>query len=115
MSVPLIVSGADVPAGALIGTETSLVDCLPTIIDAVGANLTGAERAELPGRSLLRQLDCTDETRIGFSDYHAVGALSGCFMVPCGRWKLVHYVGFPPQLFDLAADPIEANDLGERL
>ncbi len=114
VSVPLMLSGADVPAGALIGTETSLVDCFPTIIDAVGAKLSDADRADLPGHSLLRQLGATDETRVGFSEYHAVGAPSGCFMVRRGRWKLVHYVGFPPQLFDLAADPIEANDLGER-
>ena len=28
------------------------------------------------------------------------------------RWKLIHYVGYSPQLFDLAADPEELNDLG---
>ena len=25
-----------------------------------------------------------------------------------GRWKLIHYVGFPPELFDIEADPEEA-------
>src|SRR5262249_38114759 len=54
-----------------------------------------------------------DDTRCGFSEYHAVGATSGCFMVRRGRWKYVHYDGLPPQLFDLAADPYEAHDLGE--
>jgi choline-sulfatase len=33
-------------------------------------------------------------------------------MLRRGRWKYVHYVGHRPQLFDLEADPQEANDLG---
>jgi choline-sulfatase len=33
-------------------------------------------------------------------------------MIRKGQWKYVHYVGHRPQLFDLAADPQEATDLG---
>ena len=32
-------------------------------------------------------------------------------MLRDGALKLVYYVGMPPQLFDLAADPDEARDL----
>ena len=32
-------------------------------------------------------------------------------MVRQGNWKLIHYEGYPPQLFDLAADPFEQRDL----
>jgi choline-sulfatase len=32
-------------------------------------------------------------------------------MIRHGRYKYVHYVGMPPMLFDLAADPGERNDL----
>ena len=32
-------------------------------------------------------------------------------MLRSGRWKLVHYQGHRPQLFDLAADPGEIDDL----
>ena len=35
-------------------------------------------------------------------------------MVRQGNWNLVHYVGYPPQLFDLAADPFEEQDLAGR-
>ena len=35
-------------------------------------------------------------------------------MVRQGDWKLVHYVGYPPQLFDLAADPHEEWNLADR-
>ena len=48
-----------------------------------------------------------------FSEYHAVGATAGMYMVRKGRWKYVHYVGHRPQLFDLEADPHEGTDLGE--
>lgn len=33
-------------------------------------------------------------------------------MVRTKFWKYVHFENFPPQLFDLAADPHEQNDLG---
>ena len=32
-------------------------------------------------------------------------------MLKKGRWKLNHYVGYPPELFDLNADPEELVDL----
>ena len=32
-------------------------------------------------------------------------------MVRDGRWKLIYYHGFPAQLFDLASDPDERQDL----
>ena len=47
-----------------------------------------------------------------FSEYHAVGAATGAFMIRKGAFKYVHYVGMPPQLFDLEADPWERHDLG---
>ena len=33
-------------------------------------------------------------------------------MIRRGRYKYVHYVGYPPQLFDLDKDPEELRDLG---
>jgi len=47
------------------------------------------------------------------SEYHAVGAPTGAFMIRKGDFKYVHYVGMPPQLFDLAGDPLEQRDLGQ--
>jgi choline-sulfatase len=45
------------------------------------------------------------------SEYHAIGASTGAFLIRFGRWKYCHYVGRPPQLFDLAADPEELHDV----
>jgi len=48
-----------------------------------------------------------DLDRASFSEYHAVGSPSGAFMLRKGRWKYHEYVGYPCELFDLAADPDE--------
>jgi choline-sulfatase len=67
---------------------------------------------KLPGRSLIavaNQADAPD--RIAFSEYHGMGSTSGVFMVRVGRFKYVHYTKYPPQLFDLAADPDELDDI----
>jgi arylsulfatase A-like enzyme len=34
-------------------------------------------------------------------------------MVRTVKWKLVHYDGFRPQLFDLRDDPLELRDRGD--
>jgi len=54
-----------------------------------------------------------DPERAVFSEYHAAGAVTGAFMIRKGRWKLIHFAGLTPQLFDLASDPDETHDLGE--
>jgi choline-sulfatase len=110
VGVPLILNGPGIPAGRRVGTPVSLVDCYPTIIEAVGEMSTPADRL-LPGSSLLRLLDGGEEDRTVFSEYHAVGSTTGIFMVRFGNYKYVHYEGYRPQLFDLAADPMETRDL----
>jgi choline-sulfatase len=52
-----------------------------------------------------------DPERPVFSEYHAAGAVSGAFMLRRARWKYHHYVGFPPELFDLETDPEETRNL----
>ncbi len=66
---------------------------------------------ELPGTSLFDVARGHVPQRYVFSEYHAMGAVTGAFMIRKGQFKYVHYVGLPPQLFDLAADPLEARDL----
>ena len=109
--VPLIVAGPGVPAGRDCSTNTNLVDLAPTILHATGA--TPLTRAPpLPGRSLLDLAAApNDPDRLGFSEYHAVGAISSAFMIARGRYKYHYYVGYAPELFDLDADPQEVHDL----
>ena len=49
--------------------------------------------------------------RVVFSEYHAAGAVRGAFMLRKGRYKLIHYVGFEDELFDLEDDPEETRNL----
>ena len=37
---------------------------------------------------------------------------SRAYMIRTSRWKYIHYIGFPPQLFDLVSDPDEFSDVG---
>jgi choline-sulfatase len=105
VSVPLIIAGPGVPRGTC-DTPVSLLDISATIPAHFGAPFRG------DGRDL-RQIaaEPADPDRPILSEYHAVGAVSGGFMLRKGRWKLNWYVGFAPELFDMVADPEELSDL----
>ena len=55
-----------------------------------------------------------DPKRTVFSEYHAFGSPSAAFMLRNGRYKYNYYVGYAPELFDLAADPGEERNLARR-
>ena len=111
VAVPLVMAGPDIPGGQALSTPVNLVDCYQTIVENAGLSLTDEEK-ELPGHSLLAIARGEEPERILLSEYHASSSSTGFFMIREGRWKYVHYVGQPPQLFDTEADPHETNDLG---
>src|SRR5262245_16744443 len=108
--VPMIMAGPDVPQGVVCREPATLVDAFPTITQCVGA-APAADDATLPGSSLLDVLAGTCGRRTVLSEYHAAGSATAVFMIRHGRFKYVHYVGMPAQLFDLEADPQERRDL----
>lgn len=102
--VPMIAAGPGVPAGHRVATCTNLIDVSATAREICGLPAD----ADLPGMSLRALANSPDDPgRTGFSEYHDGGSKTGTFMVRWGNWKYVHYVGQPPQLFDLGADPQE--------
>lgn len=106
--IPLLMAGAGLTRGGRCATPVSLIDLPPTILDHFG--LTPPE--DWPGRSLLEIAQAPeDPERTVFSEYHAVASPSAAFMVADARWTYHHYVGWPPELFDLEADPGETRDL----
>jgi choline-sulfatase len=105
VGVPMIIAGPDVPAGVVSDVPVNLVDVYPTVL-----NLVGLEAAT-PTLAMLAASDEPD--RVTFSEYHDGGSTTGFYMVRSARWKYVHYVGHPPELFDLESDPDELVDLGD--
>ena len=107
VAVPMIVAGPDIPIG-VCSTPVSLLDLSLTIARHFGADLAAAA-----GTRDLRSIiaSAPEPDRIIFSEYHAAGAVSGAFMLRKGRWKLIHYVGFADELFDLESDPEELHNL----
>ena len=105
-AIPMIVAGPGVVPG-VCETPVDLLDLSATITDHFGTALTG----EAEGRSLYEIAGApADPARPILSEYHAVGAVTGAFMLRQGRWKLIHYVDFEPELFDLEADPEELEN-----
>ena len=110
-AVPMIAAGPGFAAGQRIATPVSLLDLSVTIPDVFGLSMLPSPLGPVPGRSL-RALAAEpyDPERVVFSEYHAVGAVSGGFMVRRGDWKYIYYVGFEPELFNLADDPEEVHN-----
>ncbi len=105
VSIPMIMAGPDVPVGTC-DTPVSLLDLSAEIPAHFGLDFVA------DGKPLSQiAAEPTDADRPILSQYHAVGAVSGAFMLRKGRWKLNWYVGFPPELFDLQNDPEELCDL----
>ena len=107
--VPLIMAGPDLPAGHVCAEPVSLVDVFPTALACLG--LAPNADDELPGSSLLDIAHGQAPARTILSEYHAYASRAGVFMIRRGQYKYVYYVGYPPQLFDLAADPDELRNL----
>lgn len=108
--IPLIMAGPGIPQGAVCDAPVSLVDGFPTILASAGVPPDPAD-VDCPGTDLVAVACGQAPARAAFSEYHASGSVTGAFMLRRGNHKLVHYAGLPPQLFDLAHDSEEANDL----
>lgn len=112
VAVPLILAGPGVPEGRVIDDPTSLVDCFPTIVEAVGGRLNRKEE-DLPGLSLWPIASgAIRPARSVFSEYHGLFSPWAQYMLRDRRHKYVYYTGgYAPQLFDLLEDPREEVDL----
>ena len=111
VSVPLMLR---LPSGenGRVAENVSLVDVLPTLLE-----ITDLETpSDLPGDSLLEiaRQKAQETTRAVFSEYHHMGMLNAGFMLKRGDYKLCHYVGSEPQLFNVGIDPLENDDLASK-
>jgi choline-sulfatase len=114
--VPLVIAAPGrLPAGRQ-GAPVSLLDLFPTLVDLAG----GQEESlplplphPLPGRSLLPYLGSAAAANDRFvpGEYLGESAAGPLIMLRRGRHKYVVGEGSPAQLFDLAADPLELQNL----
>ncbi len=114
VGVPLVVAGPDIPKGRTVEQCVSLLDIFPSVLDCVGAEPTMADK-ELPGTSLWKfaQGELEVERPI-FAESHTFAYKHAVFMLRYKQYKLVYYIEFRPQLFDLENDPDELVDLAEK-
>ncbi|MEO7653764.1 MAG: sulfatase-like hydrolase/transferase, partial [Bryobacteraceae bacterium] len=104
VGVPLIVSWpAKFQQGVRSRQVVSHIDIASTLTDLAGA----AAVPNTSGHSLRPLLEGRPDggKNEAFSEFAAASGIPSMRMIRSSNWKLVHYEGYRPQLFDLAADP----------
>jgi len=117
LRVPLVVRGPGFQRGRRVAQNVSLVDLMPTLLEIVRAK----PPAGVQGRSLLPLLrGGTLPDRPVFAETtHARKSRSEprceAWCMIDGAHKLIVYEPgrYPPELYDLAADPLEQRNLGD--
>jgi choline-sulfatase len=106
--IPLIVHAPGRYQPRRVAGSASLVDVMPTLIE-----LAGSPPAALPldGRSLRPELEGAPPGDEVIGEYLAEGAIAPLVMIKRGRYKFIHSPVDPDQLYDLAADPDELDNL----
>ena len=104
--IPCIAAGPGFSSGIRVTTPVDLHDVQACLFES-----TGAERPpDWVGRPLQRLAE-SDDQRVVFSEYHGHGVTHSAFMIRKGKWKYLHHVEAPHQLFDLEKDPHELENL----
>jgi arylsulfatase len=120
--VPLIISGPGIKAGQQSDAFAYVWDILPTVLDIAGVEFPAEfqdRKIEPPrGRSMLALLDGTEEAIYGEDEFVGGEMLNGKWMRQ-GNYKAVS-IPEPEgtgewRLFDVVADPGEANDLATEM
>ncbi|MGH9469012.1 MAG: choline-sulfatase [Terriglobia bacterium] len=111
--VPLIVSAPGLlPEGRRVAAPVSLIDLFPTLAELAGAKVETA----VDGRSLLGLLKGEESggERAVVAEYLGEGTIEPVRMIRRENYKYITVNGYPPQLFDLSADPHETVNAAGR-
>ena len=87
VSVPLIISGNDIPKNNKNDELVQLIDIYPTILESF--NIAKSNEEEFLGKSLLKIAKEKKYNRPVISEQHSAGAKSAVFMFRKGKWKFV--------------------------
>ncbi|MEJ6951453.1 sulfatase-like hydrolase/transferase [Natronospora cellulosivora (SeqCode)] len=104
--IPCIATGPDFDENKLIETPVDLFDIQASLFAS-----TDVDRPENWVGKPLQEVEENDPERVVFSEYHGHGTRAGSYMIRKGDWKLIYYIEAEDQLFNLAEDPDELNNL----
>jgi choline-sulfatase len=109
--VPLMIHAPFLFEGRGVSEPSSLLDVLPTLVELAGGSVGDIPNG-IDGASLLplARGGAEPDRRI-YGEYAAEGSIAPMVMVRQGDLKYIHSEVDPPQLFDLASDPKELNNL----
>jgi choline-sulfatase len=111
--VPLVVASPGRFAPSRVSASVSLVDILPTLVDLAGGD-TGAFGASIDGRSLAPHLAGREGHDEAIGEYLAEGAIASVVMIRRGALKFIHSAPDPDQLYNVARDPGELDNLASK-
>jgi len=114
LHVPMVLSGAGVPAGRVVEEVVELIDLFPTLLESFGLSPHVSQGTSL--WPLIREQEVEwDERAFSILPNKFYGNMKGVedigVAVQTRNWKLVHFGGESPRLHDLRVDPQELNDL----
>jgi choline-sulfatase len=110
VGIPMTLTGPGINPG-IVDTPVSLVDMAATIETFVTGECQSADKS-WQGRPIQSFINNEELERAVISEYHDGGSICGFYMIRLGDWKYVYYSeGHPDQLFNIADDPGELNNL----
>jgi len=108
--VPMMLRCPGKSMPARVATPVSLLDVLPTFTDAAGIERNTLVTA-IEGQSLFQRIDGNVEQKPVYAEHLDGGTLAPRVMLREGDLKIVHSNAYPTQIFNLADDADELNNL----
>jgi len=110
--VPLVIAGPGIQQGVILDNIVSLIDIYPTLMDMARLKYPGG----LDGQSLMPLLrgETKKSRNQAFSMFTGCSSNTSIFMLRKGHWKYIAYAGYEPQLFNLADDPEEIDNIAAK-
>ena len=109
--VPLLAAGVPGARAGRVRQCVSLADVLPTLVEIGGGDASALSGGAIDGRSLMPHLLGRGGHDEVIGEYLAEGAVAPMVMLRHGTLKFIHAPGDAVQLYDLASDPDELNNL----
>jgi choline-sulfatase len=107
--VPMLISHPKQFKPHRVQQSVSTLDLMPTLVELIGSQLIPG--LPMDGVSLLPHLYGSGGHDNVFAEYMGEGTVAPLMMIRRGEWKYVTCPADPPQLFNLARDPLEVNNL----